>query len=365
MKTMRQLKKNLAGIMTVLLALLMGVGFSAIPVSAAKGIVYTTKIHPTYTHPVTGVIEDSGGQASYATGQGMVEGCISSTGILEVTDSGEYYLTIRMGLIDYTSDQNFQVQNRGESGWKSLSMGVTGNGSDSTGTTADICIQVPSKDCILKGSMYVEPMGRTVIFYLYPSDFKEGNSTDMKATMVTESGGTATDGNSSANDAAGTDSNTADTNSTNKTDLNTVSAATPIPADIQVPDQVQVEQPIPAEKNKPDQGENRTVEQQPDSTNVTAAANAVSEAAATIQPPQVQSGSSVLTSARGLSLSTEGEAAGEKAATKKENTSAGSKSKNIVGIIIAAGLIIVFAAGGIYLIYKKRNQQGGKEHDRS
>ncbi len=34
--------------------------------------------------------------------------------------------------------------------------------------------------------MYVEPMGRWVIWYMYASDFTEGNTTDMNTLMVTE-----------------------------------------------------------------------------------------------------------------------------------------------------------------------------------
>lgn len=161
-------------------------GFMTVPVKAASGTVYTCTIHPGYKHPVTGEIEDSGGEASYATGQGMVEGCVSGTGILEETDGGEYFLTIRLSLMDYTSNHSFWVQTWGESGWASPALGITGSGSDSSGTTNDICIQVPSKDCVVRGSMYVEPMGRDVIFYLYPSDYVEGNNTDMTATLVTE-----------------------------------------------------------------------------------------------------------------------------------------------------------------------------------
>ena len=163
-------------------------GFPAVKAYAASGTVYSCAINRCYAHPVTGVIEDSGGESSYATGQGMVEGCVYSNGILEVTDDGAYYLTIRMSLMDYTSGHSFQVQNVGDSGWSTPSeIGITGNGSDSNGTTADVCMRVPSENCVVRGSMYVEPMGRDVIFYLYPSNFSEGNSTDMKATMVTGS----------------------------------------------------------------------------------------------------------------------------------------------------------------------------------
>ena len=188
MKLAAKKNKILSAIMTCVLAITLMAGFPAVKAYAASGTVYSCAINRCYAHPVTGVIEDSGGESSYATGQGMVEGCVYSNGILEVTDDGAYYLTIRMSLMDYTSGHSFQVQNVGDSGWSTPSeVGITGNGSDSNGTTADVCIRVPSENCIVRGSMYVEPMGRDVIFYLYPSNFSEGNSTDMKATMVTGS----------------------------------------------------------------------------------------------------------------------------------------------------------------------------------
>lgn len=163
--------------------------YPAMTAKAAGGTVYTCTINRCYKHPVTGIIEDAGGEASYATGQGMVEGCVYPTGMLEVTDSGEYYLTIRMSLMDYTSGHSFWVQNAGDSDWTSPALGQTGSGTDNNGTTADITIQVPSENCVVRGSMYVEPMGRDVIFYVYPSDFTEGNTTDMTPAMVTSASG--------------------------------------------------------------------------------------------------------------------------------------------------------------------------------
>lgn len=152
---------------------------------------------------MTGEVEDAGGEASYTTGQGMVEGCVYGSGMLEVTDSGNYYLTVRLGLIDYTSNQSFAVQNVGDSGWSGTSTAVTATGSDSNGTTADLCMQVPSENCIVRGSMYVSPMGRDVIFYFYPSNYSEGNSVGMTPAFVTEaSGGTQTYDQGTADTAA-------------------------------------------------------------------------------------------------------------------------------------------------------------------
>ena len=203
MKSVKKIRKIFAGLLAALVLTVAGAGTGAVPVLAASGNVYTCVIHPCYAHPVTGVIEDSGGEASYATGQGMVDGAIYTTGILELTDSGEYYLTIRMSLMDYTSNHSFWVQNVGDSGWSSPAIGVTGNGTDDNGTTADICMQVPSENCVVRGSMYVEPMGRDVIFYLYPSDYTAGNNTNMNATIVTETSGSAESSTGSASTGSG------------------------------------------------------------------------------------------------------------------------------------------------------------------
>ena len=181
------------GVLAALLVFLPGIMFTAIPVHAAAGTVYSCTINRCYAHPVTGVIEDSGGQASYVTGQGMAEGVICSTGMMEVTDGGTYYLTFRASLVDYISNYSFSVQNAGDSGWSAVTPTVTANGADSNGTTSDLCIQVPSENCIVRGSMYVTPMGRDVVFYFYPSNYAEGNTTGMTAAVVTEKTGSEVD----------------------------------------------------------------------------------------------------------------------------------------------------------------------------
>ena len=185
--TIKILKKRLSVCFLAAVTVLLMI--PAVPVHAESGTVYSCTINRSYSNPVTGEVEDAGGQASYATGQGMVEGCVYGSGMLEVTDSGNYYLTVRLGLMDYTSNHNFAVQNVGDSGWMSTSTAVTANGSDSNGTTADLCIQVPSENCVVRGSMYVSPMGRDVIFYFYPSNYSEGNSVGMTPAFVTEASG--------------------------------------------------------------------------------------------------------------------------------------------------------------------------------
>ena len=77
----KRYRKPLAGFLGVLAALFFWAGFSAVSVRAESGTVYTCVIHPCYAHPVTGVIEDSGGEASYATGQGMEDSAVYTTGM--------------------------------------------------------------------------------------------------------------------------------------------------------------------------------------------------------------------------------------------------------------------------------------------
>ena len=170
----------------ILVALLSFGGLSK-DVKAASGNVYSCQIARTYQHPVTGKVEDSGGSSSKATGQGMVEGAISSKGLLEVTDAGDYYLTFRISLVDYTSNLSFSVQKRGESRFQTRSVTQTATGKDNNGTTKDLRIKLPSQDSIIRCSMYVKPMGRNVIFYFYPGNYTTGNSVGMKAQMVTSS----------------------------------------------------------------------------------------------------------------------------------------------------------------------------------
>ena len=110
MKLAAKKNKILSAIMTCVLAITLMAGFPAVKAYAASGTVYSCVINRCYRHPITKVIEDSGGENSYATGQGMVEGCVYSNGILEVTDDGAYYLTIRMSLMDYTVDIVFRYR---------------------------------------------------------------------------------------------------------------------------------------------------------------------------------------------------------------------------------------------------------------
>lgn len=331
-KRMKTITKKCAGFLAAVMVILAGVWTAAVPAEAASGNVYTCAVHPCYVHPVTGVIEDSGGEASYATGQGMVDGVVYPTGILELTDSGEYYLTVRFSLMDQTSGHSFWVQNVGDSGWSAPAAGVTGSGTDGNGTTADICIQVPSENCVVRVSMYVDPMGRDVIFYLYPSDYTAGNSTDMNATIVTVSSGSgeATAGST----ASGSGS------------AGAVSAGSGISG-------------LPGASVQSGQGSSASgssdTEAGDSSTEAPALSSSIDKAA---QP--TASTDTELNDAQGLSLSTGADASEE---AEETGSSGGSSAFAIGAAVTVSGLILMGTAAVIVYFFRKNWKRWGGGYD--
>ena len=332
MKVMKTITKKCAGFLAAVMVILAGVWTAAVPAEAASGNVYTCAVHPCYVHPVTGVIEDSGGEASYATGQGMVDGVVYPTGILELTDSGEYYLTVRFSLMDQTSGHSFWVQNVGDSGWSAPAAGVTGSGTDGNGTTADICIQVPSENCVVRVSMYVDPMGRDVIFYLYPSDYTAGNSTDMNATIVTASSG-------SGEAAAGSTASESGS-------AGAASAGSGISG-------------LPGASVQSGQGSSASgssdTETGDSSTEAPALSSSIDKAA---QP--TASADTELNDAQGLSLST---AADESEEAEETGSSGGNSAFAIGAAVTVSGLVLMGAAAVIIYFFRKNWKRWGGGYD--
>ena len=332
MKVMKTITKKCAGFLAAVMVILAGVWTAAFPAEAALGNVYTCAVHPCYVHPVTGVIEDSGGEASYATGQGMVDGVVYPTGILELTDSGEYYLTVRFSLMDQTSGHSFWVQNVGDSGWSAPAAGVTGSGTDGNGTTSDICIQVPSENCVVRVSMYVDPMGRDVIFYLYPSDYTAGNSTDMNATIVTASSGSG--------------EATADSTASESGSAGAASAGSGISG-------------LPGASVKSGQGSSASgssdTETGDSSTEAPALSSSIDKAA---QP--TASTDTELNDAQGLSLSTGADASEE---AEETGSSGGNSAFAIGAAVTVSGLILMGTAAVIVYFFRKNWKRWGGGYD--
>jgi hypothetical protein len=365
MKARKTRQNLLSAVIAFALAIVSMAGFPALKVYGASGTVYSCVINRCYAHPVTGVIEDSGGESSYATGQGMVEGCVYNSGILEVTDEGAYYLTIRLSLMDYTSGHSFLVQNVGDSGWSSPSeMGVTGNGTDSNGTTADVCMRVPSENCVVRGSMYVEPMGRDVIFYLYPSDYSEGNGTDMNATMVTESSGssgdnsTAEEGNSASNPGA---SGSADSGSAGSGNSSTQGSGS---SDSQ--NSGSLGQSSSGSSSGTTGNGSGTASSSTDSSKSTARKlqSSITEAATPDSEATPDTQSSTLDAAEGLSLSTAQDLEEDGSSQASDSQNSGSSAIQVALVVLIVGLILLAAVVGvIYFVRKNWKRWGGAPDD--
>ncbi|HEQ9907729.1 TPA: heme ABC transporter substrate-binding protein IsdE [Streptococcus pyogenes] len=155
-------------------------------VYADKGQIYGCIIQRDYRHPISGQIEDSGGEHSFDIGQGMVEGTVYSDAMLEVSDAGKIVLTFRMSLADYSGNYQFWIQPGGTGSFQAVDYNITQKGTDTNGTTLDIAISLPTVNSIIRGSMFVEPMGREVVFYLSASELIQKYSGNMLAQLVTE-----------------------------------------------------------------------------------------------------------------------------------------------------------------------------------
>ena len=121
-----------------------------------------------YKNPLTGVVEDSGGEKSMATGQGMVSGVVNSKGKLTIID-GKYYLDFTLSLAEFSSGHNFVYADSGDK----VPCSLVGHGNDDNGKTNKYRAELKGEDTVLRISMYVEPMGRNVIFFITANKLKE------------------------------------------------------------------------------------------------------------------------------------------------------------------------------------------------
>lgn len=134
------------------------------PLAYSQGIVNT---HPTYKHPVTGLVEDPGNNP--AIGQGMVEGVVHPQALLEESN-GTLYLSLRLYMADHLGNVRFYYDNN--TSYVELGYQITNESSD----YKDYRLMIPSTDLVLRITMYVEPMGREVVYFSTISGYQEGNT---------------------------------------------------------------------------------------------------------------------------------------------------------------------------------------------
>ena len=164
-------RRLLAAALTCILAAAAS-GLNAETAWALSEGTYLVTMTPKYTDPVTGKVEDPGNNE--AIGQGMTEKLCGPTGLLEVDASGGMYLTVRYYLSQFISDVSFEERSGGASGsFSTLSYAkmqskdaVEGasNIDDKYGYT-DYRMKISGTGSTFRGKAYIEPMGRSVVYF--------------------------------------------------------------------------------------------------------------------------------------------------------------------------------------------------------
>lgn len=177
--------------MVVMLALVAGI--TAIPAYAASNGIYTATATPHYRNPLTGKIEDSGGEDSEVLGQSMTESATDTKALVEVDSNGNTYITVRLKLMDNIQNPTFKVD--GNSVSASLMQ------EDYSANTADYRMKVASENSVIRCSMYVVPMGRDVIFFITVSNLNSGSGDFVTSISVNnnKSNNSSNNANSSNN----------------------------------------------------------------------------------------------------------------------------------------------------------------------
>lgn len=177
--------------MVVMLALVAGI--TAIPAYAASNGIYTATATTHYRNPLTGKIEDSGGEDSEVLGQSMTESATYTKALVEVDSNGNTYVTVRLKLMDNIQNPTFKVD--GSSVSASLMQ------EDYSANTADYRMKVASENSVIRCSMYVVPMGRDVIFFITVSNLNSGSGDFVTSISVNnnKSNNSSNNANSSNN----------------------------------------------------------------------------------------------------------------------------------------------------------------------
>lgn len=155
---------------------------------------YLVTVSPSYKDPETGEIEDPGNNE--AVGQGMTEKLCGPLGLLEVDTSGTVYLTVRYYLSQFVSDVSFEERSSGSySGLSHKKMQVkepvegADNIDDKYGYT-DYRMKISSMNSTFRGKAYIDPMGRSVVYFFSISNPLQGSGdfiTTAGQTSVAES----------------------------------------------------------------------------------------------------------------------------------------------------------------------------------
>ena len=169
----------------VFVACAMCASVGAAPQSAyADAAVYTASATAYYANPDTGVIEDSGGEGSAALGQSMADGILQPQAFVEKDVDGRTFVTVRLYQANEIGDVvvSSDPSHSGSFGAASLAANMS---MDASANMGDWLFETPSEGSTFRLTMYVEPMGREVTFFVLLDGFQEGNSAGFVQTVGT------------------------------------------------------------------------------------------------------------------------------------------------------------------------------------
>lgn len=174
--------KKITLLFSMALIFILTAGVAVIQAQAASNGIYTATATPHYKHPVTGKIEDSGGEGSSVLGQSMTESALFRQALVEVDSQGNTFVTVRLQLMDNIQNPAFGVSTGGNSGFQAVSASLMQE--DYTNNTADYRMKVPGENAIIRCNMYVTAMGRDVIFYITISNLSAGSGDFITSITV-------------------------------------------------------------------------------------------------------------------------------------------------------------------------------------
>lgn len=175
----------LAAVVFLSLAIALSVGVLA--AHAAISSVSTAAVHASYVNPDTGVIEDSGGEAGEALGTSMSQGITGSSALVEKDVDGSEFVTIRLSQADQIGEVSI-ASDVDHAGVYAEGVAAEIMQHDAELNTADYRVQVASARATLRISMYVHPMGRSVVYFAQLSDEAPGNPEGFVESVVAGQG---------------------------------------------------------------------------------------------------------------------------------------------------------------------------------
>lgn len=162
--------------------LVLAASITSVPALAASNGIYIATATPHYKHPITGVVEDAGGDGSATLGQSMTESATYKKALVEVDPDGNTYITVRLQLMDNIQNPQFQVDGKAVT----ATLMQENYGSLSKDNTADYRMKVNSENSVIRCNMYVIAMGREVVFYITVSNLQEGSGDFITSVKVVE-----------------------------------------------------------------------------------------------------------------------------------------------------------------------------------